>query len=134
MNIQFIIPQDDGINQSQANARLFPPAGLAKMAGVAGCQAQINVIDERLNSAKRQHRATIAVIFITAYNQQRALRLSKLYRALGSFVVLSGKILESIQSNIDLRGQCLFIGNNPFIMAEFLADFSLGKTRPIYRD
>ena len=134
MNVLFIVPKADGVNNTPEQSRIFPPIGLARMAGIAGNTAQVHIIDERLSEVSQKQRASIVIIFINSYNQCRALLLAKLYRSLGSYVILSGKILSGIKSKALRHAHTLFTGVDPDIMAKFFDDFQHLRTKPVYED
>lgn len=135
MKVVFIVPKDDGqqspLNQI-AQCRIFPPVGLARMAGIAGTQDCVSLVDERIDSPQQDLQAHLAVIFINSYNRQRAYTLAKLYQQLGSYVVFTGPLLNNNPQEACHFSDCLFIGDGVKIMPDFLSDFRRGKKRRIY--
>jgi len=136
MKIAFVIPKDDDQHNPQnqyAQGRIFPPVGLARMAGIIGKQACVNLIDERIEPTNPALNVQIAIIFINSYNQQRACDLAHYYHATGCLVVMTGPMLSHSIDLADNVADCLFIGSGEDNLSEFLADYRKGKTRRFYR-
>ena len=136
MKVTFVVPKDDD-QQSKQNqylqGRIFPPVGLARMAGIAGKHASVTLIDERIETSKPLKCAQIAVIFINSYNQQRACQLAQQYQAKGCLVVMTGPMLSHSIDPAYNTANCLFIGPGEDNISDFLADYTKGKTKRIYR-
>ncbi|WP_455206772.1 hypothetical protein [Kaarinaea lacus] len=136
MNVAFVVPRNDDQHQPQNHlmqCRIFPPAGLARMAGIIGKHASVSLIDERIEEIAHTQATTIAIIFANSYNQQRAIDLARRYRALGSFVVMTGTILGSCSDLFSRIADCLLIGGGEDHIANFLADYQTGKPRHFYQ-
>lgn len=137
MKVTFIIPKyDDRDNELRpmAQCRIFPPISLAQMAGLAGKQGTVHIIDERYNSAQHETQANIAVIFINNYNFQRAYSLANYYHKRGSFVVFTGPRLSHAAKEACKYADCLFIGSGKDCMSKFLTDYLSGTTQCLYGD
>lgn len=135
MKIKFIIPKDhDHYNPSNpfSGARVFPPVGLARMAGYAGSLAHVSLVDERIDTAAHDIPTDVAVIFINAYNRTRALQLARYYKTRGSFVVLTGPLLNHEPEQACQHASCLFIGAGDELMPLFLEDYLAGRKRRLY--
>lgn len=136
MKVAFVIPKDDdqhSPHNQYAQGRIFPPVGLARMAGIVGKQGCVTLIDERIKPNQPKQKAQIAVVFINSYNQQRACELARYYQAMGCIVVMTGPILSHSIDNAYDFADCLFVGAGEDNLPDFLADYSLGKTRRVYR-
>ncbi len=136
MKVAFIIPKQDDQHDPQNQScqdKVFPPVGLARMAGITGKCAHINIVDERLESDCSPQHAHIAVIFINSYNQQRACKLAHLYKSMNCCVVLTGPMLSHSIDRDYKTADCLFIGAGEDNLHEFLSDYQKGKIRRIYR-
>lgn len=135
MKVAFIVPKDDGNHgplHQLAQCRIFPPVGLARMVGLVGKNACVNLVDERIGSAKHEQRANIAIIFINNYNRQRAFDLAKQYHNRGSFVVFTGPLLTQRHNEANSYADSLFIGSGEDCMAEFVADYDKGVPKAVY--
>lgn len=136
MKVVFIVPKDDGQHGTVSQfsqCRIFPPVGLATMAGIAGKKAFVYIVDERLEAARHESQADIAVIFINSYNHQRANDLAIDYHKRGCYVVFTGPVLSRGVEGIDHQADSLFIGTGEEIISEFIADYIAGKTQRLYR-
>ena len=136
MKVAFVIPKDDdqhGTQNQYTQGRIFPPVGLVRMAGIAGKQGRIRLIDERIEPNSSVDTPLIAIVFINSYNQQRACDLARCYQAMGCFVVMTGPILsQPIKQEYNFV-DCLFIGAGEDNFPHFLADCRKGKTKRYYR-
>jgi hypothetical protein len=136
MKVVFIIPKNDDQHQ-QVNpltqCRIFPPVGLARMAGIIGRHAMVSLLDERLETDVQSKPTDIAIIFINSYNQQRARDLARSYQSLGSCVVMTGALLSSITDFPSDAADCWFIGSGEDHLAHFLSDYQKGKPKQFYR-
>lgn len=136
MNLAFVIPKDDdqhGPQNQHTQGRIFPPVGLARMAGIVGKQACVSLIDERIEHKHSVKKAQITIIFINSYNQQRACELARYYHDMGCLVIMTGPMLSH---SVDLAysvADCLFIGAGEDNLPVFLHDYSRGKNKRIYR-
>ena len=102
------------------------------MAGMVGKQADVSLVDERIESARHERNANIAIIFINSYNQQRAYDLAKKYKTCGSTVVFTGPMLNDASNGAEKHADCLFIGSGEDNLPSFLTDFQKGKSKPFY--
>ena len=63
MKVVFIVPKDNDQHSPLSQftqCRLFPPVGLARMAGMVGKHGSVFVIDERTESAQHEPQAHVA--------------------------------------------------------------------------
>ena len=137
MKVAFIVPKDNDQHSplSQlAQCRVLPPVGLARMAGMVGKNAKVALVDERIESARHDRNASIAVIFINSYNRQRAYDLASQYRKQGSTVVFTGPVLGDALDSAKQHADCLFIGSGEDNMPAFLADYRKNSVKRFYRN
>ena len=136
MKVAFVIPKDDdqhGPQNQYTQGRIFPPAGLARMAGIVGKQARVALIDERMESSHTKQKVQIAIVFINSYNQQRSYELARYYHAMGSIVVMTGPMLSDSIDKAHDYADCLFVGAGEDNLPDFLSDYRKGKTKRYYR-
>ncbi|MGD8591447.1 MAG: hypothetical protein PVF82_01365 [Gammaproteobacteria bacterium] len=135
MRVTFVVPKEDDRENPLhqfTQCRVLPPVGLARMAGLAGKQARVSVVDERIGSDPHNGRPDIAVFFINAYNRERCLTLARHYRELGGYVVLSGAMLANDSAQPAQYANSLFVGYGEECIADFLNDYHLGKAKTVY--
>ncbi|WP_455204356.1 hypothetical protein [Kaarinaea lacus] len=135
MKVAFIVPKDDSSHSplhQLAQCRIFPPVGLARMAGLVGKNASVNLVDERIGSAIHEQRVNVAIIFINSYNRQRAYDLADQYHDYGSYVVFTGPLLAQAANEASCYADSLFIGTGEDCMAEFVTEYRNGNPKPIY--
>ncbi|KPJ93053.1 MAG: hypothetical protein AMJ55_08840 [Gammaproteobacteria bacterium SG8_15] len=136
MKVVFIVPKSDDQHQQidpLTQCRIFPPIGLARMAGIIGRHAVVSLLDERLETDAQPEPTDIAIIFINSYNQQRACDLARTYQALGCCVVMTGALLSCITDFPSDAADCWFIGSGEDHLARFLSDYQKGKPKQFYR-
>lgn len=135
MKTTFIVPKDDdrtySLNPSAA-ARVFPPNGLARMAGLVGRQGGVALVDERIGSAHHVYNTDIAVFFINSYNRQRCFELAERYRLSGVYVVFTGPLLAGDPEQALVHADSLLLGFGEECLAEFLSDYKRGKAKCFY--
>lgn len=135
MKVAFIVPKDndkDSPLSQLSQCRILPPVGLARMAGLIGKKGNIALVDERIESARHERKANIAVIFINSYNRQRAYNLARLYKQCGSTVVFTGPVLNTAAEDADKHADCLLLGSAEDSLSGFLSDYRQGKVKRFY--
>ena len=135
MKVAFIVPKDhdpQGPLSEFVHCRIFPPASLARMAGLAARRAHVTSVDERIDPALHLPQADIAVIFINSYNRYRAYEVARLYRERGSLAVFTGPMLSQAPEEACRYADCVFIGAGEEILPGFLEDYRRGKPRRLY--
>lgn len=136
MIIKFIVPKDHDHHQPLnplSGSRVFPPVGLARMAGQAGALAHVSLLDERIDPACHELPVDVVVIFVNSYNCTRAYELAKHYKQNGSYVVLTGPLLNHEPEHACQYADCLFIGAGDELMPVFLEEYVAGRKRRLYR-
>ena len=137
MKIRFIVPKDQDQEAPSApffGARVFPPSGLARMAGLAGAYGRVSLFDERMGSKLESCvlPADIVIIFANGYNRLRAYELAGQYRAQSTYVVFTGPLMNQWPEEACEYADCLFIGDGEEIMPTFLRDYRQGVNRRLY--
>jgi len=136
MKVSFIIPRDNdtqGPYSQYSQCRVLPPVGLARMAGMAGKNAHVTVVDERIDDRKHKGNVQVAVIFINSYNRQRAYDIASYYRNCGCTVVFTGPLLSNAIEDAVFHADALFIGDSGINMFLFMNDYKRGKVKHFYR-
>ena len=94
---------------------LFPPLGLATLAGYLNAEDRATLEDEHVQRLTLDDDPDLVVIQVYITNAYRAYRLADLYRSRGSFVALGGLHVTSLPeeaapqpSGVDLRVKTSF--------------------------
>jgi len=113
---------------------LFPPLGLATLAGYLAEEDEVSLQDEhveRLELDDDEPELVVIQVYITS--ARRAYRLADHYRARGAYVVLGGLHVTSLPAEAAAHADSVFLGPGEDIWPRFLADLRSGQPRPVYR-
>jgi radical SAM superfamily enzyme YgiQ (UPF0313 family) len=108
---------------------LFPPLGLATLAGYLNDDDQVTIHDEhveRLDPPDREDTPDLVVIQVYVTSARRAYRLADAYRARGAWVCLGGLHVTSLPDEAALHADTIFLGPGEDTWPQFLADFRAG--------
>jgi len=116
---------------------LFPPLGLATLAGYLDEHAEISLQDEHVETLDGVDESSsddpeLVVIQVYITNAYRAYRLADHYRSRGAYVCLGGLHVTSLPDEAARHADSIFIGPGEDTWPAFLADFRLGRPRPRY--
>jgi radical SAM superfamily enzyme YgiQ (UPF0313 family) len=112
---------------------LFPPLGLATLAGYLDADDEVEIQDEhveKLNLADTPDLVVIQVYITSAY---RAYRLADHYRGRGAYVALGGLHVTSLPEEAAPHADTIFLGPGEDTWPRFLADFRRGRPERVYR-
>jgi radical SAM superfamily enzyme YgiQ (UPF0313 family) len=112
---------------------LFPPLGLATLAGYTLDKDEVEIQDEHvevLNLEDEPHLVVIQVYITSAY---RAYRLADHYRQRGAHVCLGGLHVTSLPEEAARHADTIFIGPGEETWPAFLEDFRQGRPGRVYR-
>jgi len=112
---------------------LFPPLGLATLAGYLPEDVEVEIQDEHVESLDTSDEPDLVVIQVYVTSARRAYRLADHYRARGSYVVLGGLHVTSLPEEAARHADTIFIGPGEDTWPRFLADFAHGRQAPLYR-
>jgi radical SAM superfamily enzyme YgiQ (UPF0313 family) len=112
---------------------LFPPLGLATLAGYLGPDDEIDLQDEHVEKLRLDDEPDLVVIeaYITSAN--RAYRYADHYRARGAYVCLGGLHPTSLPDEAARHADSVFCGPGEDTWPAFLEDFRAGRPKPLYR-
>jgi radical SAM superfamily enzyme YgiQ (UPF0313 family) len=130
---------------------LFPPLGLATLAGYLRDDDEVRILDEhveRIDARIAGDRPDLVVIQAYITSARRAYELADMYRARGSFVALGGLHVTSLPDEAAAHADAIFLGPGEDTWPRFLADFrrkapdkryvsthrDISKVPPIRRD
>jgi radical SAM superfamily enzyme YgiQ (UPF0313 family) len=112
---------------------LFPPLGLATLAGYLDPDDEIDIQDEHVEELDLSDQPDLVVIQVYITSAYRAYALADHYRACGAHVCLGGLHVTSLPDEAARHADTLFIGPGEDTWPAFLADYRAGQPAPIYR-
>ncbi|TCO45284.1 B12-binding domain-containing radical SAM protein [Actinocrispum wychmicini] len=111
---------------------LFPPLGLATLAGYLGPDDEVSITDEHVDKVDTADEPDLVVIQVYITSARRAYELADLYRARGAYVCLGGLHVTSLPDEAAQHADSIFCGPGEDIWPAFLADFRAGQPAPRY--
>jgi radical SAM superfamily enzyme YgiQ (UPF0313 family) len=112
---------------------LFPPLGLATLAGFLGDQDDVTLEDEHVETVDLTDAPDLVVIQVYITSAYRAYRLADHYRARGAHVALGGLHVTSLPQEAAAHADTIFLGPGEDTWPTFLADFRRGSPQRVYR-
>jgi radical SAM superfamily enzyme YgiQ (UPF0313 family) len=112
---------------------LFPPLGLATLAGYLDLDTEVEIQDEHVEMLDLTDAPDLVVIQVYITSAKRAYRLADHYRCRGAYVVLGGLHVTSLPDEAALHADSIFIGPGEDTFPRFLADFRHGRAERVYR-
>jgi len=112
---------------------LFPPLGLATLAGYLSDADQVEIQDEHVEHLRLDDDPDLVVIQVYITSATRAYRLAEHYRARGAHVALGGLHVTSLPDEAAAHADTIFIGPGEDTWPQFLEDFRRGCADRIYR-
>jgi len=110
---------------------LFPPLGLATLAGYLRPDDEAVIVDEHVERLNAGDRPDLVAIQVYITNARRAYALADAYRAKGVFVVLGGLHVTALPNEAAAHADAIFLGPGEQTFPAFLNDFRAG--RPLRR-
>lgn len=111
---------------------LFPPLGLATLAGYLAPDDEIDLQDEHVEKLRLDDRPDLVVIQVYITSARRAYEIADRYRAAGVYVALGGLHVTSLPDEASAHGDSIFLGPGEDIWPRFLEDFRNGCPRTRY--
>jgi radical SAM superfamily enzyme YgiQ (UPF0313 family) len=112
---------------------LFPPLGLATLAGYLGDHDEVEIQDEHVERLRLEDEPDLVVIQVYITSAYRAYELADHYRSRGAYVVLGGLHVTSLPDEAAPHADTIFLGPGEDTWPQFLADFARGEPRRLYR-
>jgi len=112
---------------------LFPPLGLATLAGYLSPEDEVTIQDEHVAPMRLDDRPDLVVIQVYITSARRAYRIADHYRARGVRVVLGGLHVTSLPEEAVQHADTVFLGPGEDTWPRFLADLAAGHPGPCYR-
>jgi radical SAM superfamily enzyme YgiQ (UPF0313 family) len=136
MNVKMILP---ALTEAKSpffrpvKYSLFPPLGLATLAGYLDDNTEVTLQDEHVETLKTDDRPELVVIQVYITSARRAYHLADHYRRRGSYVVLGGLHVTSLPEEAAAHADTIFLGPGEDIWPAFLNDYRTGRPSKIYR-
>ncbi len=112
---------------------LFPPLGLATLAGYLRPDDEVSLHDEHVEALDLDDEPDLVGIQVYITSARRAYALADHYRARGAHVVLGGLHVTSLPAEAARHADTLVLGPAEEAWPRFLADFRAGRPQPVYR-
>jgi radical SAM superfamily enzyme YgiQ (UPF0313 family) len=111
---------------------LFPPLGLATLAGYLAEDDEVRIQDEHVETLDLDGRPDLVVIQAYITSARRAYRIADRYRRRGVHVAMGGLHVTSLPEEAAAHADTVFIGPGEDTWPAFLADFRSGRPRRRY--
>lgn len=111
---------------------LFPPLGLAALAGHLSPDDEVNLVDEHVQEVPLDDEPDLVIIQVYITNARRAYQLADHYRARGAYVALGGLHVTSLPDEAAPHADTLFLGPGDATFPAFLRDLRAGEPKPRY--
>src|SRR2546422_2640453 len=112
---------------------LFPPLGLATLAGYLRDDDEVEIQDEHVERLTLDDTPDLVVIQAYITSAYRAYRLADHYRSRGAHVALGGLHVTSLPEEAAPHADTIFLGPGEDTWPRFLADFRRGCPGRMYR-
>lgn len=112
---------------------LFPPLGLATLAGYLNDGDDIRIQDEHVETLDLTDEPELVVIQVYITSAYRAYQIADHYRAKGAYVVLGGLHVTSLPDEAAPHADSIFLGPGEDTFPAFLNDFRAGTPRKVYQ-
>jgi radical SAM superfamily enzyme YgiQ (UPF0313 family) len=112
---------------------LFPPLGLATLAGYLRPDDEVEIQDEHVEPLRLDDEPHLVVIQVYITSARRAYELADHYRARGAYVVLGGLHVTSLPDEAAPHADTIFLGPGEDTWPVFLEEFRRGMPRAQYR-
>jgi radical SAM superfamily enzyme YgiQ (UPF0313 family) len=111
---------------------LFPPLGLATLAGYLGESDEVTLQDEHVERLDLDDDPELVVIQVYITSASRAYALADHYRAKGAYVALGGLHVTSLPDEAAQHADSIFLGPGEDTWPRFLTDYRAGRPQPRY--
>lgn len=111
---------------------LFPPLGLAGLAGYLDPDDEVELVDEHVQTLAIEDEPDLVVMTVYITSAKRAYRIADAYRACGAHVCVGGLHPSSLPDEAALHADTVFVGPGEDVWPQFLRDFRAGTAQPRY--
>ncbi len=111
---------------------LFPPLGLAALAGYLSKDDEVVIEDEHIEELNLEDTPDVVVIQVYVTSAYRAYSLADHYRKKGVYVCLGGLHVTALPREALSRADSIFLGPGEASWPKFLEDFRAGRPQRVY--
>lgn len=135
MKIKFILP---ALTEAESpfwrpiKYSLFPPLGLATLAGFLDPEDKAEIVDQHVSVLKLDDQPDVVAIQVYITNAYRAYKIADHYRAKGCLVLLGGLHVTSLPEEAEQHADVIFLGPAEEAFPRFLADYRKGEVKSRY--
>jgi radical SAM superfamily enzyme YgiQ (UPF0313 family) len=136
MKVKMILPaltEAKSIYWRPIKYSLFPPLGLATLAGYLAEDDEVTIQDEHVEALDLNDNPDLVVIQVYITSAYRAYELADRYRRKGAHVALGGLHVTALPDEAARHADSIFLGPGEDIWPVFLADFRAGRPQPLYQ-
>jgi radical SAM superfamily enzyme YgiQ (UPF0313 family) len=112
---------------------LFPPLGLASLAGYLDPGDEIRIEDEHVEKLNLDDRPDLVVVQAYITSAYRSYAIADHYRRRGAYVALGGLHATSMPEEAALHADSIFLGPGEDTWPKFLSEFRAGRPRRLYQ-
>lgn len=112
---------------------LFPPLGLATLAGYLPPDAEVTIEDEHVQRVDLDDDPDLVVLQGYITSARRTYEIADHYRRRGVRVVIGGLHATSLPDEAAQHADTVFLGPGEDTWPQFLEDLALGRPQPVYR-
>jgi len=112
---------------------LFPPLGLATLAGYLNDADDVEIQDEHVETLDLTDRPDLVVIQVYITSARRAYELADRYRSSGAYVALGGLHVTSLPDEAAVHADTIFLGPGEDTWPQFLNDLKHGCAKRVYQ-
>ncbi|MBI5565076.1 MAG: cobalamin B12-binding domain-containing protein, partial [Chloroflexi bacterium] len=136
MKVKMILPAlTEAISQFWRPIKysLFPPLGLAALAGYLRQDDEIVIQDEHVEKLDLNDEPDLVVIQVYITSAYRAYALADHYRRKGAWVALGGLHVTALPGEAAHHADTIFLGPGEDTWPQFLTDYRAGQPGKIYQ-
>ena len=111
---------------------LFPPLGLATLAGYLDDDDEVEIVDEHVESLSLDDEPDLVAIEVYITASRRAYRIADHYRRRGVHVCLGGLHVTAMPDKAAAHADTIFCGPGEYSWPAFLKDFRQGNPGEVY--
>ena len=112
---------------------LFPPLGLAQLAGYFDPDDEITLQDEHVETLDLDDEPDLVVIQVYITSAYRSYEIADHYRRRGAYVCLGGLHVTSLPDEAAQHADTIFLGPGEDTWPAFLADYRAGHPAKLYQ-